>query len=138
MLIWILHNGSAAQTGQEPGFPGRARRTDGLAIWAAKGAGSMLNRLPGAPSTVGGASPVAAQVNPGECGTARAGGQKPAPCPIRARRTLGRSQPQVVRRLCHATPLASRRQMTTNGSVSTIDWQGGIHSAIKARAIPTP
>src|SRR5258708_27989985 len=125
MLIWILHNGSAAQTGQEPGFPGRARRTDGLAIWAAKGACSMLNRLPGALSTLAGASPVAAQVSPGECGTARARGQRPAPWPIRARRTLRHSHPQVVTRHGHAMSLTSRNRMTTYGSVSTIDWQGG-------------
>lgn len=89
----------------------------------------MLNRFQGALSTLAGAAAgpgtVAAQLDPGARGTAREWRQKPIPWPIRARRTLGRNRPREAKNQRDVVAFTSRIQMTTHGSVSTTDWQGG-------------
>lgn len=45
---------------------------------------------------------------------------------VRARQMSGRAQPRVTGNHGHAKVFTWRNRMTTRGSVSSTDWQGGI------------
>jgi hypothetical protein len=45
---------------------------------------------------------------------------------VRARQMRGRAQPRVTGNHGHANVFTWRNRMTTRGSVSSTDWQGGI------------
>lgn len=45
---------------------------------------------------------------------------------VRARQMPGRAQPRVTGNHGHANVFTWRNRMTTRGSVSSTDWQGGI------------
>jgi hypothetical protein len=62
----------------------------------------------------------------GECGSFGARQQMADSQPVRARQMLGRAQPRVTGNHGHAKVFTWRNRMTTRGSVSSTDWQGGI------------
>jgi len=90
----------------------------------------MLNRFQGARGMLAGgaaaAGPVAERLNSGGCGPSGARQQMADPQSVRVRRMFGRTQPRVTENRGDASVLTWCDHMTTRGSVSSTDWQGGI------------
>jgi hypothetical protein len=62
----------------------------------------------------------------GECGSFGTRQQMAESQAVRARQMSGRAQPRVTGNHGHVNVFTWRNRMTTRGSVSSTDWQGGI------------